>query len=144
MFAFFSDSNGQNDDRDRVFVCAKVFGDTITYLNDFSIKNEKRKSLEDPNGEKWEIYLMKGTEYRFALCCPSGIDDKIMRLFDENTSEEAPILSTGSERKSKPYFDFICTKSGIYSVSIRFKKDTLLGKELSATGLLGFIRKVNR
>jgi hypothetical protein len=132
----------QCDDKNRVFHCAKIFGDTITYLNDFDIRQDKRKSLNDPNGEVWDIYLMKGTEYRLALCCPAGIDDKVLRLFDENSSEEMPIISTGSGRRSLQYIDFICTRSGIYHVSIRFKEDNLIGKELIATGLLGFIRKV--
>jgi len=143
LSSLFFKGISQCDNKDRVFQCAKLLGDSITYLNDFEINQDKRKSADDPNGEVWDIYLMRGTEYRFALCCPAGIDDKIMRLFNVSSTEENPILTTGMQKKSNFYFDFICKKSGVYKVSIRFKQENLLGKELSATGLLGFIRKVN-
>lgn len=143
LFFSFSDSFSQFDDRGRIFKCARIFGDSITFLNDFDINQQKRKTSEDPNGNEWEVYLMKGTEYRFALCCENGINDKVMRLFNEEFNEENPLGCTGLKGRSNPYFDFICTKSDIYKVSIRFKKEDVLGKPLSAIGLLGFIRKIN-
>ncbi|MCD4793555.1 MAG: hypothetical protein K8R54_10000 [Bacteroidales bacterium] len=139
----FSDSFSQFDDNNTIFKCAQIFGDSITFLNDFSLNLPKRKISEDPNGKEWDVYLMKGTEYRFALCCSDGINDIIMRLFNEEFTEESPIGSTGSERKTNPYFDFICRKSGIYKVSVRFKKENVIGVQLTATGLLGFVRKIN-
>jgi hypothetical protein len=131
------------DDNFNVFQCAEIFGDSITFLNDFDLFQGKRKLPEDPNGEVWDIYLIKDTEYRFAICSKDGINDKIMRLFDEEVTEENPYLSTGLKGKSKSYFDFTCTKSGIYKISIRFKNNSEIGKEIRVIGLLGFIRKVN-
>jgi len=133
----------QFDDRNRVFKCAQIFGDSITFLNDFDINQPKRKIPEDPNGTEWEVYLMNGTEYRFAICSQTGINDKIMRLYNEENNEEYPLGSTGLKKRSNPYFDYICRKSDIYKVSIRFKKENIIGKQLTAIGLLGFIRKVN-
>ncbi len=138
----FSESFSQFDDRGRIFRCAAIFGDSITFLNDFDLNLQKRKATEDPNGTEWEVYLMKGTEYRFALCCEDGINHLIMRLYNEEFNEENPIGSTGLKSRSKLYFDFICNKSDIYKVSLRFKKEDLLGKQLTAIGLLGFIRKI--
>ena len=143
IFSFF-ESFSQIDDRNTIFKCAQIFGDSITFLNDFSLNLPKRKISEDPNGKEWDVYLMKGTEYRFALCCSDGINDKIMRLFNEEFTEDNPIGSTGSERKSNSYFDFICRKSDIYKVSIRFKKENVIGVQLTAKGLLGFVRKINQ
>lgn len=142
LFFSFSVSFSQFDDSGRVFRCAAIFGDSITFLNDFNIHQSKRKTKEDPNGNEWEVYLMKGTVYRFALCCEDGINDLIMRLYNEEFNEENPLGSTGLKSRSKHYFDFICYKSDIYKVSLRFKKEGLLGKQLTAIGLLGFIRKI--
>ncbi len=131
------------DEEFNVFKCAEVFGDSITFLNDFDLYQAKRKSINEPNGEVWDIYLIKDTEYRFAICCKDGLNDKIMRLFDEKVTEANPYLSTGIKGKTSPYFDFTCTKSGIYKVSIRFKNESVIGKELRVIGLLGFIKKIN-
>ena len=140
----YSKSFSQCDDKNMVFKCAQIFGDTITFLNDFSINQPKRKTNEEPNGMEWEIYLMKNTEYRFAICCSEGINDKVLILFNDEYPEENPIGSTGFQKKTNPYFNFICKKSDIYKVSVRFKKENVLGKQLKALGLLGFVRKVNQ
>jgi hypothetical protein len=131
------------DDSFNVFQCAEIFGDSITFLNDFDLYQAKRKTPEDLNGKIWEVYLIQDTEYRFALCSKDGINDKILRLFDDTVTEDNPYLSTGLKGKSNAFFDFKCTKSGIYKVSIRFKNPSMIGKELRVIGLLGFIRKLN-
>ena len=84
---------------------------------------------------------MRGTEYRFALCCLS-MSDKVMKLYVDSLTEDFPLRTTYLNHRNKEYFDFICKNTGIYKVSIRFKKESIFGKELSALGLLGFIRKV--
>jgi len=129
------------DDSFNVFQCAEIFGDSITFLNDFDLYQAKRKTSMDPNGEVWEVYLMKDTEYRFAICSKDGINDKVMCLFDDEVTEANPYLTTGLKGKSSPFFDYSCYKSGIYKLSIRFKNDSQIGKEMRVIGLLGFIKK---
>jgi len=141
LLFFTSLSYGQYDDRDRVFKCAQFFGDSIIFLNDFDIVQDKRKVKEDPNGKEWEVYLMNGTEYRFAICCQS-LKDIEMKLYSDSIPENTPIGSTYVNKKNQKYFDFLCKKSEVYKVSIRFKKENVIGKELTALGILGFIRKI--
>lgn len=137
-----SEIYSQSEDRNRIFECAQIFGDSITFLNDFEVNQPKRKVSDDPNGASFQIYLMKGTEYRFALCCLS-LSNKVMKLYNDSITEKNPIRSTYTNRRNKRYFDFICRKSGIYNISIRFKKDNVMGEEFSTLGILGFIRKVH-
>lgn len=142
FFAFVHiESKSQTMDRNSIFRCAKIFGDSITFLNDFTVNNPKRKTAEDyPNGQEWNVYLMKGTVYRFALCCYSIGSPIIMKLYQDSISEKNTNYFIKQNSK-KSYFDYVCKKSDVYKVSIRFKNDKILDKELSAIGILGFIRK---
>ncbi len=141
-FAFIHiEGNAQTIDRNSVFRCAKVFGDSITFLNDFTVTNPKRKTPEDPNGKEWEVYLMHGTVYRFALCCYSEGSPVVMKLYDDTVKEANPYWLIKQHSK-RSYYDFVCKKSAVYKVSIRFKNDKILNRELSAIGILGFIRKL--
>ncbi len=136
------ESKAQTIDRNAVFRCAEVFGDSITFLNDFTVNIPKRKTAEEPYGKEWEVYLMKGTVYRFALCCYSG-GGIIMKLYDDTVTEKNP-YNLIKQHSKKSYFDFTCKKSAVYKVSIRFKNKNVLNQELSAIGILGFIRKINK
>ena len=136
-------SYSQQDNSEKIFRCAQLFGDSITFLNDFYINIPKRKTIDDPNGKEWDVYLMRGTLYRFALCSATGTHDKVLNLFNLEDSENKPCGSSYADRRNRVYFDFLCEKTGIYKVSIRFKDKNEIGKPISAIGILGFIRKVN-
>ena len=142
LLSISSESYGQCGDRDKVFKCAQFFGDSIIFLNDFEVVKAKRKVEEDPNGEVLEVFLMEGTEYRFAMCGCSSLKDIVMTLYSNSVPESEAYGSTYINGKNQRYYDFICKDSGVYKVSIRFKKENVIGKELSALGILGFIRKV--
>jgi len=143
FFAFVHiEGKSQTIDRNSIFRCAKIFGDSITFLNDFTVHNPKRKAAEDhPNGQEWDVYLMKGTVYRFALCCYSKGSPIIMKLYRDSISEKNTNFFIKQNSK-KSYFDYVCENSGVYKVSIRFKNDKMPDEELSAIGILGFIRKI--
>ncbi len=138
---FISKSEAQEVSRNSIFDCASVFGDSITFLNDFTVSKPKRKTADEPNGQEWEVYLMKGTVYRFALCNYSTDKHIIMKLYDDTVTEKKPYRLVYAESK-KTYFDYVCKKSSVYKVSIRFEDKKITGKELAAIGILGFIRKI--
>ncbi len=142
VFYFFSraEISAQSFDRNSVFKCARVFGDSVTFLNDFVINKQKRKNQEAPNGKEWDIYLMKGTVYRFALCSDKKAT-VVLRLYDDTVSEDAPYGMLSQKTKTK-FFDYVCKKSGVYKVSIRYKDNSLLNKDLSAIAILGFVKKI--
>lgn len=122
-----------------VYACATK-GQSI-YLRDF---NAKLKASKDPNesGARWTVVLNKDAHYRFNLCTPEGFEDKvILTLYDSQHPETtAPWGSTYDTKSNKFYdsFDFVCKKSGMYYVSVRFK-DGLTGKKSCAVGILSFV-----
>lgn len=136
-------TNAQCKDSNGVFKCCDVFEDnTIAYLNNFNIKTKKRKSLKDENGKTWDIFLMQGTKYRFALCSYNGLDRIEMILYDKTKNADDAIASTFEAGKDRAYFDFSCKKSELYGVAIRFKNKDTIGEKICAIGLLGFIGRV--
>jgi len=141
IFALAGTTNAQCKDDTGVFKCATLLSDSVVYLNDFTI-SKKIKSQEE-NGEIWQIYLIKGNKYRFALCCYQGLDNVIMKLYNTTDNPEtAPINSTSQGGADKPIFNFTCEESAVYYVSIRFKPGFALGDKLCAIGLLGYAGKV--
>jgi len=127
-----------------VYSCATNNGKAI-YLRDFNTKLRKSKGGQD-SGTKWTVVLNKGTHYRFNLCAQSGFETSVvLTLFDSKHPESAPYAQTKSTKdpKTDNRFDFICQKSGTYSVSIRFKPG-VQGKKSCAVGVLSFVGKSRR
>jgi len=146
---FFVFSAGMNitqaqcKDSNGVFKCCEMFDDnSVAYLNNFSLKLKKRKTTTDDNGKSWDIFLMQGTKYRFALCSYSGLDKIEMILYEKEKGDSIPIATTFKGGKDKTYFDYSCKKSNLYGVTIRFKKSDTVGEKICAIGLLGFVGKV--
>lgn len=115
------------------------------YLRDF---NAKLKSSKDPeeSGARWTVVLNKDAHYRFNLCTPEGFEDKvILTLFDSQHPETTNPYGTTYDAKANKHndaFDFICKKSGMYYVSIKFK-DGVVGKKSCAVGILSFVGSSN-
>jgi len=144
IFLFFlvsSEIHSQTLERNSVFKCAEVFGDSITFLNDFTVNLSKRKTLDEPNGEEWDLYLMRGTVYRFSLCSYTKGIKIIMKLYNDTLTEKKPYFVITRPSHTK-YFDYLCKKSDVYKVSVRFKNEKTLNRDLIAIGILGFIKKV--
>ena len=119
-----------------VYDCATNTQNAI-YLRDFNTKLRKVKSGE-PSGSKWTVVLNKGTRYRFNVCTPSGFENQVvLTLYDSKHPESSnPYGST----KDRDMFDFICKKSGMYYLSIRFRPN--YGKKKTcAVGILSYVGK---
>lgn len=141
LFAFASADTAQAQCKDEsgVYKCAELFTpDGITFMNEFNVNTKRRRSAAAPNGEEFEIYLLADRKYRFALCCYDGLDDIVLRLYNEETTENNPLATTFHNGKDRSYFDFECPKEGKYNVSIRFKEGKGVGEKLCAIGLLGY------
>ena len=122
----------------RVYQCARQGGNAI-YLRDFNTKLRSVRSSGSINGTKWPVVLNRGTRYRFILCTPPGFGNDVkLTLFDSRNPETSPWNST--EKSGGDKFDFICKRSGVYYVSIRFKEGH--GKRKTcAVGILSFVGK---
>ena len=124
-----------------VYACATK-GKGI-YLRDF---NTKLKKGAAPSA-RWTVVLNKDAHYRFNLCTPQGMEDKvILTLYDSQHPEKTnPYGSTFDPKtgKHRESFDFICKKSGMYYVSIRLKENANVRKTC-AVGILSFVGSSHR
>ena len=120
-----------------VYDCATQATNAI-YLRDFNTKLRRVRSGET-SGTKWTVVLNKGTRYRFNVCSPSEFEDMIvLTLYDSKHPEQTRPYAATKEGYSS--FDFVCKKSGMYYVSIRFRKNQ--GKKKTcAVGILSFVGK---
>lgn len=141
IFLYFASRGySQCKDDSGVFKCATLLSDSVVYLNDFNL-SKKMKSAED-NGEQWEIYLIQGNRYQFALCCYEGLDKVEMKLYNSSNPESNPIGTTYIDGKDNAAFYFKCLKSDVYYVSIRIKPGLpVAGERTCAIGLLGYAGK---
>ena len=122
----------------KVYHCARQGGNAI-YLRDFNTKLKSVRSDRDINGTKWPVVLNRGTRYRFILCTQPGFgNDVSLTLFDSRHPETKPWNST--EKSGGDMFDFVCQRSGVYYVSIRFLEGKGRNKTC-AVGILSFVGK---
>ncbi len=142
LFSGYKRSLAQCKDSNGIFKCAKVFNDDkVAYLNDFKL-SQKGSTLKRENGQEWEVYLLKGVKYRFALCCYDGIEKIVLKLYDKvNTTEDNPLNSTFKNGEDQAYFDFSPNESQVFYVSLRAKNGPETIDKICAIGLLGYIDK---
>ncbi|MEA3451597.1 MAG: hypothetical protein U9Q83_06795 [Bacteroidota bacterium] len=122
-----------------VYTCATK-GQSI-YLRDFNTKLKNSNNAAE-SGSRWTVVLNKDAHYRLNLCTPDGFDKKvILTLYDSQHPEHTkPFGSTFNAKTGKHYdaFDFVCRKSGMYYVSIRFKSG-VSDRKTCAVGILSFV-----
>ncbi len=137
IFAQNSDVKAQCKQQ-MVYRCATE-GKNAIYLRDFNTKLKKTKPDKE-SGTKWTVVLNAGTVYRFILCTPQGFEDKVvLTLYDSQNPEKTNPLNSTIKAKGS-IFNFVCRKSGMYYVSIRFKKDKGDSKTC-AVGILSYVGK---
>ena len=99
--------------------CALSAGSDARFLKDFRI--ELGKSTDNMTGLRYKtsITLWKNTKYRFSLCNDKSSDGKLILTIKDNTNK---VILTSFDRNGKiyPFVDFICNKSGIYSLYYDF------------------------
>ena len=140
VFAIFSflPKKAQAQCRQQMVYSCATKGQSI-YLRDF---NTKLKNNQTQSGARWTIVLNKDAHYRFNLCTPEGFENKvILTLYDSQHPEKTtPYGSTYDPKTGKhiDHFDFICRKSGMYYVSIRFKEG-VSDRKTCAVGILSFV-----
>ncbi len=126
-----------------VYQCA-TSSDNGIYLRDFNTKL-KRDAADEETGMKWSQHLNMNTKYKFTLCAQEGFQDQVvLTLYDSSRPENSnPYECTFDKEQNtdKKSFEFICTKAGIYYISIRFKPGQG-SKKACAVGILSFKGKV--
>jgi hypothetical protein len=120
-----------------VGTCAASAGDEATYLKDFKVELGPAEPGHSQPVYRASMFLSKNTQYRFSVCnAPSSNGKAILQLFDTNKLIASSFVA--ATKKDYPYFDFTCTKTGIYHVFISI----IDGKPGQAVGVISFIKKI--
>ncbi|MBI9067553.1 MAG: hypothetical protein JEZ09_09700 [Salinivirgaceae bacterium] len=99
-------------------VVMQEIGDA-TYLKDFRVTLEEGKNPKKPPAKEFSILLNKGSHYRFNIKEDSTCNDyAVLKLYDFSRYYGGNYdPSDGSTYK---YFEFTCTKTQVYYLSISF------------------------
>ncbi len=138
LFLFSANDSTAQCKQQRVYDCSRKAGNAI-YLRDFNTKLKPVRSARDINGTRWPLILNKGTRYRFNLCAKKYAKNIKLTLFDSKHPENKPWMST--EKSGRDMFDFVCQRSGVYYLSIRFKEGRSGRKKTCAIGVMSFVGK---
>ena len=124
------------DMQDLVHQCATSAGNDATYLKDFVVKLEGMGPDKRPPVYRESLALRKNVIYRFSICkMDASLGEPVLRVYDQAKM----ILSTYYPESGKEYesINFLCKKSGIYTIVISFKD----GKSGEAIGILSYVNK---
>jgi len=132
VLGFSGTAFAQTED-ELVEICGMIAKDA-TYLKDFKIRLD---AGDPPPLQRFSVILKKDIKYRFSVCNSKDFEGKvILELFDNNRLVATTyIIATG---KDYPYIDFLCTKTGAYHLTFKFKD----GKAGLAVGLLSLVETI--
>ncbi|NLV18822.1 MAG: hypothetical protein GXY51_04970 [Bacteroidetes bacterium] len=115
--------------------CVMNAGPDTRYLKDFRIQLAQGSPSADMR-YKAQMSLWKNTKYRFSLCNSDESQGQLILTIKDVANKE--ILSSFDKKTGKiyPFIDFICNKSGIYTLNFDFDG----GKQGSGVGVVFMVR----
>ena len=123
-----------------VYQCAPSDG-KATFGRAYNTKLRRENATEE-TGQRYAQVLNKGTRYRFNICAPEPYENQVvLTLFDSTHPEHSnPIGSTFDKNSGKdlPSFDFVCNKTAMYYISVRYKPG-MGDKKGCAVGIVSYI-----
>jgi hypothetical protein len=127
--------NGQAATDDLVSTCVLAAGENTTYLKDFRVQLPKAATNDATPVYKANMYLMKNMKYRFSVCnAPASKGELIITIYDQGKE----LISSFNRSTGKQYssVDFICNKTGLYTLWYGFKN----GEQGSGVGVVSMIK----
>jgi len=126
--------HGQTSDP-LVSSCVITAGPNSKYLKDFRIQLGKAPSGGDFR-YKAQMSLWKNTNYKFTQCNADDSKGKLILTVRDDANKV--VLSSFDQKSGKiyPYIEFICKKSGLYTLNYDF----LNGQPGSAVGVVSMVR----
>jgi NAD(P)H-flavin reductase len=127
--------NGQAATDDLVSTCVLAAGENTTYLKDFRVQLPKAASNDATPVYKANMYLMKNMKYRFSVCdAPASKGELVVTIYDQGKE----LISSFNKSTGKQYnsVDFICNKTGLYTLWYGFKN----GEQGSGVGVVSMIK----
>ncbi len=135
LFLAGESSFGQAQDK-LMSLCVEESGTNATYLKDYVVKLPKASTPDRAPVAKHTLILMKNTHYRFTICNSEKYPGRgILKLYDTKS-----LLGTNYIAKTGKIYnsiDFLCKKTGPYTVFISFKD----GEPGMAVSILSFVKK---
>lgn len=128
-------ASGQAATDDLVSRCMLNAGENTTYLKDFRIQLPGAAANASSPVYKANMYLMKNMKYRFSICnAPESEGELIITIYDQGKE----LISSYNESTGKKYssIDFICNKTGLYSIWYDFRD----GKPGYGVGVVSMIK----
>jgi hypothetical protein len=126
---------GQPATDDLVSTCVLAAGENITYLKDFRVQLPNAASNAATPVYKANMYLMKNMKYRFSVCdAPASKGELVITIYDQGKE----LISSFNKSTGKQYssIDFICNKTGLYTLWYGFKN----GEQGSGVGVVSMIK----
>ena len=129
LMGFSGTAFAQTED-ELVEICGLIAKDA-TFLKDFKVRLD---AGDPPPIQRFSVILKKDIKYRFSVCNSKDFEGKvILDLFDNNRLLATTyVIASG---KDYPCIDYVCTKTGAYHLSFKFKD----GKQGLAVGLLSMV-----
>jgi hypothetical protein len=115
--------------------CVMNAGPNAKYLKDFRIQLGKAPSAGDFR-YKAQMSLWKSTKYKFTQCNADDSKGKLILTIRDDANKV--VLSSFDQKSGKiyPYIEFICNKSGIYTLNYDF----LDGQQGLGVGVVSMVR----
>ncbi len=106
-----------------------------TYLKDFKVRLQTAEKNKKSPIAKYSIAFSKGNHYRFTVCCDVNKDSEaIIQIYQSNRLIGSNFVK-GSD-KIYSAFDFVCNKTGIYSIMISYRD----GKDGCSVTMLSLVQ----
>ncbi|HUW92686.1 MAG TPA: hypothetical protein VMV74_05950 [Bacteroidales bacterium] len=108
---------------DLVSKCVLAAAENTTYLKDFRVQLPKAVDNSSIPVHKANMYLMKNMKYRFSLCnSQESKGELVITLLDQGKE----LISSLNKSTGKKYssIDFICNKTGLYTLWFGFDQGT--------------------
>lgn len=115
--------------------CVMNAGANTRYLKDFRIQLGKGSS----SGEmrfKAQMSLWKNTKYRFSMCNTDDSQGQLILTIKDESNKVVLSSYDQNTKKVYPFIDFICNKSGIYTLNYDFNE----GNQGSGVGVVSMVR----
>jgi hypothetical protein len=115
--------------------CVMTAGPNARYLKDFRIQLGKAPSSSDFR-YKAQMSLWKSTKYKFTQCNADDSKGKLVLTVRDDANKV--VVSSFDQKSGKiyPYVEFICNKSGLYTLNYDF----LDGQQGSGVGVVSMVR----
>lgn len=115
--------------------CVISAGSNTRYLKDFRVQLGKGSSPGEMR-YKAQISLWKNTKYRFSMCNSDDSEGQLILTIKDESNKVVLSSFDESTKKVYPFVDFICNKSGIYTLNYDFNE----GNQGSGIGVVSMVK----